>query len=130
MTTQTQTPTIHQLMQQCESREQKKQLLKSLSVQAKEQIELGTTEEATVNSVLMSWLVNDEHTEFNNFWEWKKKGFKVKKGAQAFFVWSRKRKATEKSESQDQDDKEYSFFSLAYLFSNAQVEPISTKDDD
>lgn len=123
----TTTKTIHDAMQNCNSKEERKQLLKSLSIQAKEQIELGTTEEPTVNSVLISWLTNDEHQEFNGFWEWKKKGFKVKKGEKGFFVWSKKRKAIDKELSNEQEEKEYSFFSLAYLFSNAQVEPITTK---
>ncbi|MBL87218.1 MAG: hypothetical protein CMO82_11230 [Winogradskyella sp.] len=125
MTTTTQT--IHQAMQNCNSKEEKKQLLKSLSIQAKEAIELGTTEEATVNSVLISWLTNEEHQEFNGFWEWKKKGFKVKKGEQGFFVWSKKMKSKDK-QSED-EDKEYTFYSLAYLFSNAQVEPITPKEN-
>lgn len=123
------TTTIHELMQNCETRDQKKALLKSLSVQAKEAIEKGATEEPTVNSVLLSWLKNDTHNEFNNFWEWKKKGFKVKKGASAFFVWSKKRKGTEKAQDNDSEEKEFSFFSLAYLFSNSQVEPLSQKND-
>ena len=121
------TQTIHEAMQNCQTRDEKKQLLKSLSTQAKEAIELGTTEEATVNAVLISWLTNETHKEFNNFWEWKKKGFKVKKGAQAFFVWSKKMKSKDK-ESED-EDKEYSFYSLAYLFSNVHVEPITPKKD-
>lgn len=123
----TTTNTIHEAMQNCTTKEEKKQLLKSLSIQAKEEIELGATEHETVNAVLMSWLTNSKHKEFNGFWKWKNEGFKVKKGEKGFFIWSKKRKAKDK-ESQD-DDKEYSFFSLAYLFSNAQVEPLTAKKD-
>lgn len=121
------TKNIHQAMQNCQTRDEKKQFLKSISIEAKEQIELGITEETTVNSVLLSWLINTDHQEFHNFWDWKKKGFKVKKGEKAFFVWSKKMKSKDK-QSED-EDKEYSFYSLAYLFSNAQVEPITPKEN-
>ena len=123
------TTTMHEAMQNCQTRDEKKQLLKSISIQAKEAIELGTTDEATVNSVLISWLTNEEHTEFNGFWQWRKLGFKVKKGEKAFFVWSKKLKGTDKAETAEGEDKEFSFFSLAYLFSNAQVEPLNKKAD-
>ncbi len=121
------TKNIHQAMQNCQTRDEKKQFLKSISIEAKEQIELGITEETTVNSVLLSWLINTEHQEFHNFWDWKKKGFKVKKGEKAFFVWSKKMKSKDKQS--EEEDKEYSFYSLAYLFSNAQVEPITPKEN-
>jgi antirestriction protein ArdC len=123
----TTTETMHNAMQNCQTRDEKKQLLKSISQQAKEAIELQTTEEETVNSVLISWLTNEEHQEFNGFWQWKKLGFKVKKGEKAFFVWSKKLKGKDKAETNEGEEKEFSFFSLAYLFSNAQVEPIQKK---
>ncbi|MFD2824803.1 ArdC-like ssDNA-binding domain-containing protein [Lacinutrix iliipiscaria] len=122
----TTTTTIHEAMQNCTTKDQKKQLLKSISIDAKEQIQLGATEEETVNGVLISWLTNKTHQEFNGFWQWKKLGYKVKKGEKAFFIWSKKRKAKDKDSQED--DKEYSFFSLAYLFSNAQVEPLKKED--
>lgn len=123
------TTTIHQEMQNCETRDDKKQLLKAISLQAKEAIEMQTTEEETVNSVLISWLTNKEHKQFNSFWQWKKLGYKVKKGEKAFFVWSKKLKAKDKAKATEEDEKEFSFFSLAYLFSNAQVEPLTKKED-
>lgn len=125
MTTTTQNQTINEAMQNCTSRDEKKELLKSISVQAKEEIELNITEEETVNAVLISWLTNGEHKEFNSFHQWRKLGYKVKKGEKAVFVWSKKMKTKDK-ESPD-EDKEYSFFSLAYLFSNAQVELLKKK---
>ncbi len=114
---------IHEQIFACETRDEKKQLLKSLSVEAKNLIELEG-EDLRVNEVLIEFYKNDEHQEFENFWAWKKKGFKVKKGSKAFFVWSKKRTGTEKAKSDSDDDKEFRFFSLAYVFSNAQVEPL------
>ena len=117
---------LHQQIFSCESRDEKKQLLKSLSIEAKGIIETEAPD-LRVNDILIQMYSNEEHQEFNNFWEWKKKGFKVKKGAKAFFVWSKKRKGTEKPKNESDDEKEFSFFSLAYLFSNAQVEPLKQK---
>lgn len=122
MKTTTQDKTIHDLVFSCNTREEKKELLKSLSRSAKLVIE-AEQEDRRVNEVLIDWYTNDEHREFNNFYEWLKLGYKVKKGSKAFLVWSKKRKGTEKLEDSD-EEREFKFFSLAYLFSNAQVEPI------
>jgi len=121
------TQSIHSSIFACETREQKKQLLKLLSLDAKETIELSA-EPRTVNSVLIEMYKNEEHQEFNNFHQWLKLGFKVKKGSKAFFVWSKKRVGTEKAENSD-EEREFKFFTLAYLFSNAQVEPLKVKEN-
>lgn len=125
MTTEKQT--VQEQIFSCENRQDKKTLLKEMSKTAKSIIELSG-DERRVNEVLIEMFTTEEHQEFNNFWEWKKLGFKVKKGSKAFFVWSKKRKGIDKTEG-DGDDKEFSFFSLAYLFSNAQVEPIKKTAD-
>lgn len=114
---------IHTLIFGCETREDKKQLLKSLSVEAKAIIEREAPD-LRVNDILLQMFKNDTHQEFHSFWDWKKQGYKVKKGEKAFFIWSKKRTATEKAKTEAEDDKEFKFFSLAYLFSNAQVEPL------
>ena len=124
--TETKKVSIHEQIFACENREQKKQLLKELSKGAKAIVKM-TEGAQTVNEILLEWYTNEEHSEFNGFWQWKKLGYKVKKGEKAFFIWSKKRKAKEKHE--DKEDEEYSFYSLAYLFSNAQVEPLKKKDD-
>ncbi len=122
-----QTKFLHQDIFSCETRQDKKNLLKEMSKQAKVQIEVEQ-KDRRVNEVLLDWYANEEHNEFHNFWEWKKKGFKVKKGEKAFFVWSKKRKGTDKNEESG-EEKEFNFFTLAYLFSNAQVEPIKKNTD-
>lgn len=114
---------IHAQVFACETRDEKKQLLKSLSIEAKAIIE-NEAPDLKVNDILIEFYKNDEHQEFENFWQWQKKGFKVKKGEKAFFVWSKKRTGTEKAKNENEDDKEFEFFSIAYLFSNAQVEPL------
>lgn len=122
----TETPTLQQQISACEDRTQRKNLLRELSQTAKAKIELG--DERRVNEIVLEMYKTADHQEFHNFWEWKKLGFKVKKGSSAFFVWSKKRKGTDKKEGAE-DEKEFSFFSLAYLFSNAQVEPLKKKED-
>jgi len=118
--------TIQEQIANCESRSDRKTLLRKWSKTAKIKQEKGDSRR--VNEIVLDMYKNKEHQVFNNFWEWKKLGFKVKKGESAFFVWSKKRKGKEKTEGADQD-KEFSFFSLAYLFSNAQVEPLKKKND-
>jgi len=116
----TETTTIHEQIFACQSRNEKKALLKSLSKAAK--IIVKTQEDGNVNSVLLDWYTNEEHQEFNSFKRWIQLGYKVKKGEKAFFIWSKPKKAQDKNENSEKE--EYSFFSLAYLFSNAQVEPL------
>ncbi|WP_417237197.1 MULTISPECIES: hypothetical protein [Flavobacteriaceae] len=127
--TATENKTIHEMVFSCETKEQKKDLLRSLSKSAKMVIE-AEQEDRRVNEVLMDWYTNDIHNEFHNFWEWKKLGFKVKKGERAFFVWGKKRKVTEKAENSNEEDKEFKFYPIAYLFSNAQVEPLKKAEND
>lgn len=105
----------------CENREEKKNLLRELSQIAKFRIELNGTDQR-INEALIEMYSTEEHTEFNTFKGWKEKGFSVKKGEKGFFVWSKKLKATEKTESSE-EDKEFKFFGIAHIFSNAQIEP-------
>ena len=65
---------------------------------------------------------NTMYNEFLTFKGWKEKGFKVKKGEKAFLVWGKKRK---KEVEENEEAKEFSFFPLAFIFSNAQVEQIN-----
>lgn len=123
------TQTIYDTVFSCQTRDEKKQVLKELSNTAKMAIELGTTEAETVNEFVINLYRNEEHQEFNTFKGWKKLGYTVKKGSKGFFVWSKKRTGTEKATNPNEDDKEFKFFSLAYLFSNAQVELTNAKKD-
>jgi hypothetical protein len=87
----------------------------------------------SINEILIQeFYSNDEHQEFNTFWEWKKQGYSVMKGEKAFLVWGRKKKANDKEQGEEpkpEDKSNYSFFPLCYLFSNAQVEPLKTNKD-
>lgn len=105
---------------ECKSREDKRMLLKKLSAIAKTKIQL-TDSSLRVNEVLIQMYSDETHKEFNSYKQWKEKGFIVKKGEKSFFVWSKKLNAKDSKE----EDKEYKFFGMAHLFSNAQVEPLN-----
>lgn len=77
----------------------------------------------TINDIVIDHFYTDEENfDFKLLRDWNKEGFQVKKGARAFTIWGKKRKATKAAEQEGGEDQEYKFFPLAYLFSNAQVE--------
>lgn len=97
-----------------------------LSIAARQIREDECLEDCTINEVIRQYFYTDEkHQTFNTFWEWKDKGYKVKKGEKAFLFWGAKRKNKQDDQAQSQEEESYSFFPLCYLFSNAQVEPIA-----
>lgn len=123
---------IYKMIFETSGREEKRKVLRSLSKQAKQIIDLDPNcEEVTVNEVIINRMYKSaNHREFNTFKGWKEKGFKVIKGSKAFFIWSKPRKAQRMSEEQSNEDEEkitqeYEFFGVANLFSNAQVQPIN-----
>ncbi len=86
----------------------------------------------TINDAIITTIYKDgEHSEFNTFHQWKDKGYKVKKGSTAFAVWGRPKKKQDaeqgKPVNEDEEDK-LKFWPMAYLFSNAQVEPMEKKE--
>lgn len=109
----------------------KKRALIALSKLAKA-IQEEDEEERNINSILIDDFYTDkQHQEFNTFHEWIKKGKRVKKGEKAFLVWGRKRKSNQDQatpEPQTKDEKEFSFYPLCYLFSNAQVQAPNVKE--
>jgi len=67
---------------------------------------------------------SSEHNEFNTFKGWKEKGFMVKPGMKAFFIWSKPRKVENKRKEEEGEKDEFKMYGIAHLFSNAQVEPL------
>ena len=107
-----------------EAMKQKRQHLAELSRVIKMKIQQGITNAATVNEGLIElYSEGDESLEFNTFFEWKKKGFSIKKGSHAFLVWGKPRKipVIDAEKDSDQED-EFKFWPVAYLFSENQVE--------
>lgn len=85
-----------------------------------------------INDIIMMWYKEESGaTEFKSFFQWKQAGFSVKKGEKAYLLWAKKRNATAKIETPENEDpleEEYRFFPLAYIFSDKQVEPIQEKE--
>lgn len=61
-------------------------------------------------------------SDFNTFYGWKDKGFKVKKGEKGFPIWSRPKDVIKEEKTGQQADDEHKFFGLAYMFHKGQVE--------
>jgi len=63
--------------------------------------------------------------EFNTFKQWKEKGATVKKGEKAFLVWgqpvSKQRQEDKEQPGEQEEEEDYSFFPVCYLFSEHQV---------
>lgn len=108
--------------------------LKLLSLEVKDLVEDGTFE--TINDAIMETLYKSrQHRTFNSFIGWKQQGKQVKKGEKAFLLWSKpkyipKEAATQGDESEQEQEDEYKFYSIAYLFSNAQVEDMPESESE
>jgi len=89
-------------------------------------IQQGVTNAATINEGLIElYSEGDESMEFNTFFEWKKKGFSIKKGSHAFLVWGKPKKlpvSPKEGETEETEEDEFKFWPVAYLFSEKQVE--------
>ena len=96
-----------------------------------------------INDILIDvFYTNAENSTFHSFNGWIDEGYKVKKGSKGFPIWGKKRSATAKeaepetvptpkTEPKDtttETEKKYKFWPIAYIFSNAQVEPIKTPE--
>jgi len=74
-----------------------------------------------VNDIIIEdFYTQDGHSQFQLFRDWKEQGYRIKKGSRAFTVWGKKRKG-QAQDPENEEEKEYKFFPLAYLFSNKQV---------
>lgn len=80
---------------------------------------------STVNEGLVDLYNKDGHTEIHSFKRWLAKGMVVKKGEKALLLWGEPRKAPNKEKQEPNDKDEFSFFPLAYVFSNQQVKPLN-----
>ncbi len=94
-----------------ETREQ----LKGLSNIAKEKRIEGT--HPTINSVLVEMYAQDGAGELHSLDEWNRRGYLVKKGEKALLLWG-------KPKTKTNETGEYSYFPVAYVFSEHQVEPM------
>ena len=105
--------------------EAKRDILKDLSNTAKMMLEMNPDAGEGVNDVIINVMYRSEaHQTFNTFNGWKEEGFQVTKGSKCFFIWSKPRNVSKKNEEKESGKDEYTMFGLAFLYSNAQVEPL------
>lgn len=86
--------------------------------------------EMTINQILLEIIYDtDGAIEFNTFNQWQKKGYTVIKGMTSYKVWGQplnkqeqeKKKQQEKEQGKENDEGEFMFFPVCYLFSDKQV---------
>jgi len=99
----------------------KRAMLSELSRQVAPLVEMGEFDR--INAAIIATYTNETHQEFKQFHQWKKLGYQIKKGSEAFTVWGRPRTKYKVQNEVQTDEKDYTFYPLCFLFSNAQVEP-------
>lgn len=115
-----------------ESREQ----LLALSHQVKPLVESGRFE--TINEAIVETCYRDEvHHEFKKYREWQKEGYQVRKGEKAFVLWGKPKEGNHHKEKEkvqpeatkkdELEDDAYTYYPVAYVFSDAQVMEIDRK---
>ncbi|MGB0521425.1 MAG: ArdC-like ssDNA-binding domain-containing protein [Flammeovirgaceae bacterium] len=93
----------------------RREALKALSNALKPLVKTGV--HATVNEAIIEHYKQEGgHTTFNTLKQWNEAGRRIKKGSKAFVVWGSPKKT-----KRDEEDDEYSFFPLCYLFSDQQL---------
>ncbi len=118
------------------STKEKRKLLQAMSTPLKALIQMGAI--SSINEGLINSYRNDTHKEFHSYVSWRNNGYQVKLGEKAFLIWGTpilnnkddKTNETEpKAEQTEPKENEDSYYPLAYIFSNAQVELIETKQN-
>lgn len=83
----------------------------------------------SVNTGLAQYYAEQGHTTLNSYKRWKEQGFQVKKESKALLMWGNPQPIKKQGEqSKPKEGEEDTFFPLAYVFSNLQVEPIVTAE--
>jgi hypothetical protein len=108
--------------------QEKRQKLKVLSGELKESLLDGDK----LNDLIVEHYKegNPEIEGFNTYNGWRKEGFQVKKGEQAYLVWGRPKEQQEgeKAKEAAADEDGEKFYPVAFIFSNLQVRPIDQKE--
>ena len=111
--------------------EDKREELKGISRVLQQAVKSGAYK--SVNEGLVSMYAEQGHTEIHSYIQWRERGCQVKRGSKALLLWGEPRSATkqekpeQKNDNNNEDD-EYKFFPLAYVFSQQHVEPFVTEN--
>ncbi|MDA3943704.1 MAG: ArdC-like ssDNA-binding domain-containing protein [Bacteroidetes bacterium] len=82
----------------------------------------------TINSIIVErFYKNEENAEFKTFNEWRREGYKIKKGSKGFLVWGRPLSEQKSEQEQEENDEDGAFYPISYVFSNAQVERMAER---
>lgn len=100
----------------------KRATLKELSSKASLLVKSGAYD--TINQALVAIYATRGHTEIHSFKHWLTLGKVVKKGEKALLLWGEPRKTGKQEKQEGQEDDEYKFWPLAFVFSQLQVEPL------
>lgn len=105
--------------------------LKLLSLEVADLVADGTF--FTINDAIVETLYKDEtHRIFKSYRQWKKEGHQVRKGEKAFLLWARPKeiqKPIENGTTAQELEEMIKYFPIAYLFSNAQVDPAGDNEE-
>ncbi len=102
---------------------EKRDKLREMSNAVKPLIAQGVFEKIN-EAIIETFYRKGNHQEFHTFWQWVEKGYRVKKGETAFFVWAKPLSAQAQLRGETLGEDERDFYPLCFLFSNAQVEQI------
>ncbi len=102
---------------------EKRQQLSELSTTVKPLVTSGQFDNVN-EAVIETFYRKEGNTEFNTYKQWKEKGFQVRKGEKAYFVWAKPLAALQAEQGKETDEDSRKYFPLCFLFSNRQVEPI------
>ena len=106
--------------------QEKRDLLKEISGVARQLVEDGKYDKIN-DAIIDMFYRNGDHKEFNTFWQWVGRGFKVKKGETAFCVWAKFLSVQKADKGEPMDEETKDFYPICFLFSNAQVEERTSK---
>lgn len=101
----------------------KREELKGVSRTVQQLVKAGVYQ--TVNQGLVAMYGEDGHTTLHSFRQWLQDGYVVRKGEKALLLWGEPRNG---NRQENTEEEEFSFFPLAYVFSQKQVEPLETKE--
>jgi hypothetical protein len=107
----------------------KKDALFQLTVQLKP---LADAQGVKVNDLLIEMYAKQlgcSKSDLNTFFNWKEKGFKVKKGEKGYAIWSRPKDIIREEKTGQPAEDETKFFGLSYMFHRGQVETITTPQE-
>jgi len=99
----------------------KRDELKAISAPLRNLVKQGTIH--SINEGLIKIYAESGHTVLKTYNMWKSEGFQVDKGSKALLLWGEPKAIKKGDEPKTEEEKEDSFFPIAFVFSNLQVKP-------